>query len=596
MEVTVALQGTIETFALPDVLRLLATSSKTGKLAVDGDRGLGAIWVADGDIVASEIDLGDHPSTGSTDVTEGLFQILRFESGEFTFTSDDTPASAGDPRNIESSIASSSAMLTELDQITENVPGVQSHVSLRPELSDSEVTLTSEQWKVLAAVGSGSSVASIASNFSFGELDALRRVDDLVGEGVVDVSDQATSIAATAPAATEMDALDAPVEDDLSFAAPAEPEVEVVEASEDAIDPFAPVADEEPAAAADEDPFAAVATENTENTEAVELEESIEAELDDPFAAPETSETSETSETTDVEDPFAAAADDVVDDSVTGETTSHDDPFASTVPEEQIEADDPFAAVATDDPFAPAAEIDAAADDTPAESAGIDPFAPAAATAATGGVLHDVFGNADAETDGDDTWEPGADEVIESAQTEWPAPNVAGEVDADAPWSADDVESQLPPPPAPLNTSDVAADEVTSQLPPPPVLGADEGIDSLSTDTPELDSLAESELPPPPAFDAPEAEVAGVASFPDAPVVPDAPAVSAAESVTSETNDMARQLASLSPAAARAVANAAKAETPEARDAALAEVEAEDTSVDRSLLLRFLGKSDKKAD
>ena len=59
-----------------------------------------------------------------------------------------------------------------------------------------------------------------------------------------------------------------------------------------------------------------------------------------------------------------------------------------------------------------------------------------------------------------------------------------------------------------------------------------------------------------------------------------------------EASEMARQLASLSPAAARAVADAARATTPEEREAALAQAEAEDASVDRSLLLRFLGSFD----
>ena len=40
-EVTVALQGTLETFALPDVLRLLASTNKTGRLRLTGAAGHG---------------------------------------------------------------------------------------------------------------------------------------------------------------------------------------------------------------------------------------------------------------------------------------------------------------------------------------------------------------------------------------------------------------------------------------------------------------------------------------------------------------------------------------------------------------------------
>ena len=44
-EVIVALQGTLETFALPDVLRLLASTHKTGRLCLTGVDGSGSLWL-----------------------------------------------------------------------------------------------------------------------------------------------------------------------------------------------------------------------------------------------------------------------------------------------------------------------------------------------------------------------------------------------------------------------------------------------------------------------------------------------------------------------------------------------------------------------
>ena len=54
-EDTVALSGTLDTFALPDVLRLLASTAKSGRLRVSGNRGSGSVWVTDGEVVASEL-------------------------------------------------------------------------------------------------------------------------------------------------------------------------------------------------------------------------------------------------------------------------------------------------------------------------------------------------------------------------------------------------------------------------------------------------------------------------------------------------------------------------------------------------------------
>jgi hypothetical protein len=55
-----------------------------------------------------------------------------------------------------------------------------------------------------------------------------------------------------------------------------------------------------------------------------------------------------------------------------------------------------------------------------------------------------------------------------------------------------------------------------------------------------------------------------------------------------DADDVAQQLASLSPKAAQAVAAAAKAATVEERDAALDEMDDDDEPVNRGLLLKFL--------
>jgi len=60
-----------------------------------------------------------------------------------------------------------------------------------------------------------------------------------------------------------------------------------------------------------------------------------------------------------------------------------------------------------------------------------------------------------------------------------------------------------------------------------------------------------------------------------------------ADATPDEADEVARQLANLSPQAARAVAAAAQASTDEERDAALAEVE-EEEPINRGLLLKFL--------
>ncbi len=62
-----------------------------------------------------------------------------------------------------------------------------------------------------------------------------------------------------------------------------------------------------------------------------------------------------------------------------------------------------------------------------------------------------------------------------------------------------------------------------------------------------------------------------------------------AEASPNDAAEIARQLANLSPKAAKAVAAAAKATTQEEREAALAEVDESEDPINRDLLLKFLG-------
>jgi len=89
-EVAVALQGTLDTFALPDVLRLLASTKKTGRLLVTGSRGSGSVWVDDGSVVGTEA-TGTMVEAGQV---ETLFELLRYPAFSVP-TKDATNAVAG---------------------------------------------------------------------------------------------------------------------------------------------------------------------------------------------------------------------------------------------------------------------------------------------------------------------------------------------------------------------------------------------------------------------------------------------------------------------------------------------------------------------
>src|SRR5688500_5190173 len=111
-ETVVALSGTLETFSLPDVLRLLSSTKKTGLLALDGDRGQGRIWVRDGAVVAADADRAVNEQV------EGVaFELLRFVDASFEFESGAEAPADGPGHDVDEVLAEAESRLAEWREI-----------------------------------------------------------------------------------------------------------------------------------------------------------------------------------------------------------------------------------------------------------------------------------------------------------------------------------------------------------------------------------------------------------------------------------------------------------------------------------------------
>ena len=193
-ENTVALSGTLETFSLPDVLRLLSSTKKTGLLALDGDRGHGRIWVRDGAIVAADADRARNERV------EGVaFELLRFAEAEFEFESGAETSTDGSAHEVEDVLAEAERRLAEWREIEAVVPSLDVWVRMVDQI-DAERTVTPDQWRVLARVGAGADGHALADRLEEGEYDVCRQLRDLVEDGMVELTEAPVAAPVPAPA------------------------------------------------------------------------------------------------------------------------------------------------------------------------------------------------------------------------------------------------------------------------------------------------------------------------------------------------------------------------------------------------------------
>jgi hypothetical protein len=235
------LNGSLDTVALPDVLRLIASSAKSGLLRVEDASPSGRIFIVDGRVAFATTRNEDDPIddllhmeyradyVGSSEdrrivdlsdllennpeafnrfleqmVVEVMSRLVRVNEGRFRFDVDirsrrEIPHSF----DVEDMISQASARSTAWTQIFEVVPSASAPFRMAPRLSEAEeVALARRDWALLAATGSSTSIDEIAQKLKIFEFAAAKKVAELTQRGLIEFIN--TEVSQTSLAATEL--------------------------------------------------------------------------------------------------------------------------------------------------------------------------------------------------------------------------------------------------------------------------------------------------------------------------------------------------------------------------------------------------------
>ncbi len=184
-----SLQGSLDTFALPDVLVLLASTQKSGELHVAGSRSTtlgrhpdteGRLWFDAGGLVGHDVGRTIEPS-------DAVFELLRLTQGTFSFLAG-TPSGGGPRVEVEGILGEAQARLSEWREIELVVPSLDAWLQLSPEPPMAHVSMRGEQWRLVVAVGAGGPVGGVLGHLGLEELPGCRAVKELVESGLVELS------------------------------------------------------------------------------------------------------------------------------------------------------------------------------------------------------------------------------------------------------------------------------------------------------------------------------------------------------------------------------------------------------------------------
>lgn len=192
-----ALLGTLADFHVDDILVLLASTRKTGVLVVEGGGRSGRVWVDAGHVVGGQTGSDHEPAAV-------VFSLLRLDQGRFSFDEGVAPPTLGPPLEVPAVLAEATAKLAEWRDIEAVVPTMSSLVALDATGGGAgDITIGADEWRTVAAIGAGGTVAEVAGRLSAGEFAASKAVKALVDAGLAIVTPRPAEAPAAAPVASE---------------------------------------------------------------------------------------------------------------------------------------------------------------------------------------------------------------------------------------------------------------------------------------------------------------------------------------------------------------------------------------------------------
>jgi hypothetical protein len=280
------LEGSLDAFSLPDIFSLLSMTKKNGALRLRRPGVAGVAYFTAGSLTGAVSDTGRHglghrlaaagrvtedalaaavdaaaadTSTGlarellqagaiddstlhevvSEQITDAIFDLMRWPDGEFAFIVDEpNPDDVGVSRGVDEVVAEARNRLEAWSRVAASIPGPATVLSLSAAV-DGDAVLSPDEWPLVAFVDGRRTVGEICQIAGRGEFTVVTALAALVDRRLLqaDATDAVTALMRRQQLLTRL-------EGDVSAPAPAaEPPAPAVEAA--APEPRVPTAVEE---------------------------------------------------------------------------------------------------------------------------------------------------------------------------------------------------------------------------------------------------------------------------------------------------------------------------------------------------------------
>ncbi|HXV60933.1 MAG TPA: DUF4388 domain-containing protein [Vicinamibacteria bacterium] len=174
---TVELQGSLAKFTLSDVVQLLSSSARTGKLGlIEGDSGrAGAIYFESGTVV--------HAEVGVSEGEDAFFDLMRWSDGGFIFRPDEVADKKTVRERSPVLLIESARRSDEWSVLAEHIPDtrfVPEFVLPEDSQSGRQINLNTSEWMVLSKIDGKRSLREVAREANLSEFHVCRLLYPLI--------------------------------------------------------------------------------------------------------------------------------------------------------------------------------------------------------------------------------------------------------------------------------------------------------------------------------------------------------------------------------------------------------------------------------
>jgi hypothetical protein len=177
----VSLDGSLEDFDLADVLQLIHIGARTGVLTLTHDKITAHIFFQSGEPI--------HAEMGNLNGENVIYNVFNWKKGHFRFDTSATTNQSTISNGCQNIIMEATRRLDEWTKLRAVIPSQLSVIGFEAEPGErsSNITLKSNEWRILSLVNGQRTVEEIINESGFSEFETTRILFGLVNSGLLKV-------------------------------------------------------------------------------------------------------------------------------------------------------------------------------------------------------------------------------------------------------------------------------------------------------------------------------------------------------------------------------------------------------------------------